>query len=432
MPNNLFNFSIITIFAENKLISILHMELRTNSYLQNGKYRIIVILGQGGFGITYLAEQVALERKVAIKEFFLKDFCDRAADGTNVTLGTQSNKEMMERYLAKFKKEAKIISKFNHPNVIRVHDVFDENNTSYYVMEYLEGESLSALVAKNGAFSENVAIHYITCIGNALEYIHSFGVNHLDVKPSNSMVRSNGEPVLIDFGVSKQYDSGGQQTSSTPVGISEGYAPSEQYKKGGVSEFSPQTDIYSLGATLYHLVTGQVPPSAFDILNEGLPPLPVYLSNGVKTAIIQSRQPKKRDRPSNISQFLTIIQNGSSGTTSGVGYEYSERTQYVSGETRRVSDIEKTAFVSPVNPPRQPEVNSSSDDEGSTGAILWAIGVIFAIIILILLASRCGRNNKPADVYADSCATDTCAIVADTAYYEGYYDEYGADTVVAW
>lgn len=409
------------------------MELNVNSYLQNGKYRIIAILGQGGFGITYLAEQVALERKVAIKEFFLKDFCDRAADGTSVTLGTQSNKEMMERYLAKFKKEAKIISKFNHPNVIRVHDVFDENNTSYYVMEYLEGESLSALIAKNGAFSENVAIHYIKCIGNALEYIHSFGVNHLDVKPSNIMVRSSGEPVLIDFGVSKQYDSGGQQTSSTPVGISEGYAPSEQYKKGGVSEFSPQTDIYSLGATFYHLVTGQVPPSAFDILNEGLPPLPVYLSNGVKTAIIQSMQPKKSDRPSNISQFLTIIQNGSSGTTSGAGYEYSERTQYVSGETRRVSDTEKTAFVSPVNPTRQPVVGSPSGGDGSSSAILWVIGVIISIIVVILLASRCGRNNKPAE-YVDSSAVDTCVVdtaYVDTAYYDEYYDEYATDTAIA-
>lgn len=407
------------------------MELNVNSYLQNGKYRIIAILGQGGFGITYLAEQVALERKVAIKEFFLKDFCDRAADGTSVTLGTQSNKEMMDRYLSKFKKEAKIISKFNHPNVIRVHDVFDENNTSYYVMEYLEGQSLSALVAQNGAFREDVAIHYIICIGKALEYIHSFGVNHLDVKPSNIMVRSNGEPVLIDFGVSKQYDSGGQQTSSTPVGISEGYAPSEQYKKGGVSEFSPQTDIYSLGATLYHLVTGQVPPSAFDILNEGLPPLPVYLSNGVKTAIIQSMQPKKIDRPSNISQFLTIIQNGSFGTTNGAGYDNFERTRYVSGETRRVSDIEKTAFMSPVNPPQQPLGGNGSNGNGSSNNNVYlVIGVVVALIILLIVfGSTCGnRNPYEYDSSLDSCATDTCEVVAvDSAYYDEYY----ADTVAS-
>lgn len=410
------------------------MELNVNSYLQNGKYRIIAILGQGGFGITYLAEQVALERKVAIKEFFLKDFCDRAADGTSVTLGTQSNKEMMDRYLSKFKKEAKIISKFNHPNVIRVHDVFDENNTSYYVMEYLEGQSLSALVAQNGAFREDVAIHYIICIGKALEYIHSFGVNHLDVKPSNIMVRSNGEPVLIDFGVSKQYDSGGQQTSSTPVGISEGYAPSEQYKKGGVSEFSPQTDIYSLGATLYHLVTGQVPPSAFDILNEGLPSLPTYLSNGVKTAIIQSMQPKKNDRPSNISQFLSIVQNGTVGTTNGTGYD-SEKTRYVSEETRRVSESEKTSFIPPVNPPRQPVVKSPSDDEGSTGAIMWIIGVIVIIVVIILAFRGChGNATKPAEAY-DTCAVDSCFV--DTAYYDeyacdsAYYDEYATDSV-AW
>lgn len=282
--------------------------LQPQTTLQCGKYRIISTLGQGGFGITYLAEQVMLGRKVAIKEFFYKECCDREEGTSHVTLGTQSNRETVQKFMSKFLKEARTISQLDHPNIIKIHDIFEENNTAYYVMEYIEGENLSELVKRQGALSEVTAVEYIKKVADALAYIHARSINHLDVKPSNIMLRRHdNQIVLIDFGLSKQYDDVGSQTSSTPVGISQGYAPIEQYRAGGVAQFSPQTDIYSLGATLYWLIIGKTPPPADEILDEGLPPMPSYVSLPVKKAIENAMQVKKKDRPQNVKTFLDLF-----------------------------------------------------------------------------------------------------------------------------
>ena len=275
--------------------------------LQGGKYRIERILGQGGFGITYLATRTADMQKVAIKEFFLKEFCSRDSSLT-INISNQGNKDLVERYLQKFLKESRTIAKLNHNNIIRLYDTFQENGTAYYVMEYIKGESLADILKKKGKLIEQEAVNYIQQTAKALEYLHSNNINHLDVKPSNIMVRkSDNSVILIDFGGAKQYNQTGEQTSTTPIGLSHGYAPIEQYNVSGVSSFSPQTDIYSLGATLYKLVTGNTPPQAGDILNEGIPALPNYLSQDVKNAINQAMQVRKSDRPRDIKVFLNIF-----------------------------------------------------------------------------------------------------------------------------
>ncbi len=282
--------------------------LRENTTLQSGKYRIIKVLGQGGFGITYLAEQVMLGRKVAIKEFFYKECCDREDGTSHVTLGTQSNREMVMRFREKFLKEARTISQLDHPNIIKIHDIFEENNTAYYVMEYIEGENLSELVMRQGALPEATAVAYIKKVADALAYIHARSINHLDVKPGNIMLRQRDQQiVLIDFGLSKQYDDVGSQTSSTPLGVSQGYAPIEQYSPNGVPTFSPSTDIYSLGATLYWLIIGKTPPNANEVLNMGLPPMPSYVSASVKKTIESAMQAKKVDRPQSVEAFLNLF-----------------------------------------------------------------------------------------------------------------------------
>ena len=283
------------------------MQLSKNTLLQGGKYEIEKVLGQGGFGITYLATQELLDRKVCIKEFFFKDLCSRTCSG-EVVLGTISNRDLVERFLNKFIKEARTLSQLDHSNIIRVLDIFKENNTAYYVMDFIEGSSLEDIVNSRGALSESVAIDYIKQVANALDYIHQRSVNHLDVKPANIMIRRNdNKAILIDFGVSKQYDSHGEQTSTTPVGISYGYAPIEQYRPGGVSEFSPQADIYALGATLYKLVTGKIPPQAIEIFNEGLSGLLNSLSFNLSNAIQKAMELKKSNRPQSIQKFLNIL-----------------------------------------------------------------------------------------------------------------------------
>lgn len=285
-------------------------QLQQGVTLQNGKYAIVRVLGQGGFGITYLAIQTTLNRKVAIKEFFMNSLCTRK-DSTIVSV-TEADEQadVVERYMKKFIKEAQILARFDNPNIVHVQDVFKENNTWYYVMEYVDGRSLDRMIREKGHLSEDEASNYIRKVAHALQYIHSYNVNHLDIKPSNIMVRSrDNEPILIDFGISKQYDENKNATTTTPPGISEGYSPLEQYKAGGVSVFSPQSDIYALGATLYCMVTGKTPPNATDILNEGVPKPPASVSAAISDAITASLQPKKLDRPSSVEAFLSILDN---------------------------------------------------------------------------------------------------------------------------
>ena len=285
------------------------MKLQPGTFLQGDRYRIIDVLGQGGFGITYLAEQVMAERKVCIKEFFPKEYYKRDENSRSISLGTEGSAEIMEVYKAKFIKEAKTIARLDHPNIIHIFDVFAENNTAYYVMEYIDGESLSSFVRERGALAEVDAINYIHAVADALGYIHERKIMHLDIKPANIMLRKeDGRVIVIDFGLSKQYDADGNQTSSTPVGISAGYAPMEQYQQGGVREFSPETDIYSLGATLYYLVTGNVPPQAAVVIDSGLPELPAHLSNSVSNAIERSMEIQRRRRPHSIKEFIEMLE----------------------------------------------------------------------------------------------------------------------------
>ena len=239
--------------------------LPEGAMLMGGKYRIVRKLGQGGFGITYLAEHVVLRKRVAIKEFFFQQFCERDDGTSHVTVPTVGNRELVEKFRRKFVKEAQLIaSKLSHPSIVGVTDVFDENGTSYYVMDYIEGRSLSDIIKERGRIGEAEAIAIIDSVCRALAYVHSRNINHLDIKPGNIMVEAEtGNVVLIDFGVAKQYDAAtGEATTTTPVGRSHGYSPLEQYKVGGVSQFSPESDIYALGATLYKMLTGTTPPEA--------------------------------------------------------------------------------------------------------------------------------------------------------------------------
>ena len=283
--------------------------LQPGTTLQGGKYRIERMLGQGGFGITYLATDITLDRKVAIKEFFPKDYCARDGSASHLTIGTESAADFVQRLKAKFLKEVRNIAKLDHPGIIKIHTAFEENNTAYYVMDYIEGENLAEMVQRNGALPEQRAVAYIKRTGKALQYIHARRINHLDIKPANIMVRREDDrPILIDFGLSKQYDTEGQQTSTTPTGISHGFAPLEQYNEGGVKEFSPQTDIYSLAATLYCILSGVIPPQAPRLVDEKLsfpPEIPATLIPAISRGMATSR----KQRHETVEKFLAELMN---------------------------------------------------------------------------------------------------------------------------
>lgn len=275
-------------------------ELKQGSFLQGGKYRIEKMLGQGGFGITYEGVQRGLNRRVAIKEFFMKEYYNRDSSTSHVSVGSEGSADMVNDYRQKFLKEAQLIAHLEEaPHVVRIYDIFEENGTAYYVMQYVEGGSLDELVKREGPLPEARAIEIMCQTAEALATLHEQQTMHLDVKPSNILLRcdkqGNDHVVLIDFGVSKHYDQGGHQTTSTPVGISKGYAALEQYREGGVSQFSPTADVYSLGATLYFLLTGQRPPEAADLLTDGLE-CPQGLSQGLWMVLSKAMSIRPRDR----------------------------------------------------------------------------------------------------------------------------------------
>ena len=297
--------------------------LSSESLLQGGRYRIVKMLGSGGFGITYLGTQTVLKRNIVIKEFFMTDYCQRDEYSNLITVPTVSNVEFVKRFKDKFLKEALHIAQLKHPNIVNIIDVFEENGTAYYVMDFIEGGSLVEKVQREGSLPENVAKRYILQIADALNYIHQRYMNHLDVKPGNIMLSRNDNAILIDFGLSKQYDSQtGHQTSTTPVGISHGYAPMEQYKEGGVSEFSPETDIYSLGATLYYLLTGARPPVSQEINEDGLPLDQLKAKNiswPTISAIINAMKPRRKERTHDINTFIAELNAGTEGDITGPG-----------------------------------------------------------------------------------------------------------------
>ncbi len=287
------------------------MQLASDTLLQSGKYRIIRVLGQGGFGITYLAEHVLLGKKVAIKEFFPKQYCDRDEATSHVTIGTSSNKELIAKLKRRFLKEARNIATLEHPNIVKIQDVFEENDTAYYVMDYIDGESLQQMVKEQGALSEQEALYYIRKVGESLEYIHSMHMTHFDVKPANVMVRlSDNEPFLIDFGLSKQYTQEGDATTTGLSGLSRGFSAIELAYPEKLSTFSEQTDVYSLGATLYYLLTGSIPPDS-SALSSGLEVLefPSYLSPTISKAISSAMEVNRTKRCPNVLSFLLRLRN---------------------------------------------------------------------------------------------------------------------------
>ena len=348
------------------------MNLNINSSLQNGKYRIEKVLGQGGFGITYLATQVGLNRKVAIKEFFMKEYCNRDEATSSVSLGTVGSKDVVMRFREKFVKEAQNIAALNHPHIIRIYDVFEENNTAYYVMEYLDNASLSDYLKQKGRLSEQEAVFFIKQIADALAYIHTHNINHLDVKPGNILLDNKNNAVLIDFGLAKRYDESGNQTSTTPVGISHGYAPLEQYKKGGVGKFSPATDIYSLAATLYKLITGQTPPDAGDVNEDGLPPLPKDISQPTVTAITKAMQGSRKNRPQSIAEFLSLLEGEDSKSVKAEIVEDDETRLDLNTDIKVLNTPSSSQETTPPQAPETPKKKKSK---------AW----IFILLAMVLL-----------------------------------------------
>ena len=304
--------------------------LPEGTFLQGGKYRIVRFIGSGGFGCTYEAEHTELKEKVAIKEFFVKDFCNRDEETSSITVGTESKKPLVEKLLNKFKDEARSLYRLRHPGIVSVSDVFEENGTAYYVMDYIEGHSLQDIVKAEGRLTEERSLKYIREVSEALSYVHSHNRLHLDIKPGNIMIDGNDNAILIDFGASKQYDEASGENTSTLMGRTPGYAPPEQMSNK-VGKFLPATDIYALGATLYKCLSGETPPDSTDLISgEELVPLPSTVHDSTRRAVSAAMELNKGRRPQSVKEFLAILDGPSER---GVGQEAEEKTEYAASGT---------------------------------------------------------------------------------------------------
>lgn len=301
--------------------------------LQEGKYTIEGVLGRGSFGITYLAlakmqmegplGSMDVDVKVAVKEFFMNEVNSRDTRRSCKVEGSVGN--AFTYYRAKFRKEAENLSEIRHPNIVKVVEVFDENNTSYYVMQYLEGGSLDEYISRKGRLSVKDTVALTLQVSKALSHMHAHQMLHLDLKPKNIMLTDKGEACLIDFGLSKQFTNDGEPESSTSIGLgTPGYAPLEQsqYKPDGVLPVT--LDVYALGATMYKMLTGERPPEASVILNEDFPH-DKLAALGIDPVIVRlvekAMSPAKKDRYNDVARLVGdipakyISQNGGDDST---------------------------------------------------------------------------------------------------------------------
>lgn len=421
--------------------------LQPGNTLQGGKYRIEKVLGQGSFGITYLASyattiegalgKMAVDIKVAIKEFFMSEVNQRN-EQTHGVEGSSST--IFTNYRIKFRKEAQNLASLHHPHIVQVTDVFDENNTTYYVMQYIEGMSLDSFIASKGRVSAEDTILIAAQIGQALSYMHQRHMLHLDLKPGNIMLDKQGQVHLIDFGLSKQYDSNGEPESSTSIGMgTPGYAPIEQANRMGQGkQFQATIDVYAFGATVYKMLTGRRPDDASVILNDGFP-FGFLQQLGVQQNMINAVQramaPQRNARFQTVTEFVQALDDGRTIPYSAPDFtQVDDNTITASSEPTQPIRPSRPSQPSSATPSHNDEELAPSTSKLAMKQIMVVLCVCIAAAMVLFLAmgkfgSADGNLSKDTeyadsdsvayydDAEADTCALDSCASVDDEYMY---------------
>lgn len=420
--------------------------LKGNSY----SYEIVKTLGQGAFGITYLASvkmagalgTIDANIKVAIKEFFMKEINGR--EGMTVTSGSKDG--LFEDYRRKFVREAKNLSKLRHPNIVNVLEAFEANNTCYYVMEYMDGGSLDELIAKRHGLSEEDTVKYSLQIASALAFMHSNKMLHLDLKPKNIMM-NNGNAVLIDFGLSKQYNGNGEPESSTTVGAgTPGYAPIEQANYQDGNGFPVTMDIYALGATMFKMLTGERPPIASDILNDGFPSQLLKEKSQELAAVVEkAMQPMKKQRLQTVEEASALLcgKQGKVPPESKFENILEEETVIeppLNNENSHTDYREKTSYNVSNQKPKVSKMTSNTKKYITLG-IIGSVILILLGYIFIPLQNTVSQKEKPMPVltgtingheYVDlglSVKWATCNVGADSPSDYGDYFAWGETSI---
>ena len=324
--------------------------LPVGTMLRGGTYKVTKQLSSGGFGNTYMVQNVSFNETYAMKEFFMRGVNLR--EGDTVTVSVPDNKATFESQKAKLKKEAQRLRRLHNAHIVQVHDLFEERGTIYYVMDYIDGESLGSRLQRAGKpLTEAEAMDVLRQMLDALDLVHSQSPQllHLDIKPANIMMDQSGCAYLIDFGASKQIATDDNNALSTTTGMSytAGYAPSEQIEQN-YERMGPWTDFYALGATLYKLVTMQQPPSPSDISDDGTDAFhfPATVSEACRKLICWMMMPSRKKRPQSVAEILAFIKEHfkESPLASSRQQDMSEKEETKKAATIEVKQEEKTEY----------------------------------------------------------------------------------------
>lgn len=322
--------------------------LPIGTLLQDGKYRVAQYVASGGFGNTYVVEHVKLGKRLALKEFFMRNINLR--QGTTVTVSVGDNRDTFMQMKDKFFKEAQRLARLDDSHIVEVNDFFEENQTAYYVMRLIDGESLAQRMKRTGApLSEADVSHVLQQVLRALRTVHQQGLYHLDLKPGNIMQNAEGHCWLIDFGASKQLSAQESQTLSTSTGLcyTPGFAPSEQVN-GNTKRIGPWTDFYALGATLYNLLTGEAPPEVDDVMYDGEEAFhfTAAVSPQLRQLIIWLMTPRYNQRPQSCDDIERTLSQQSMDTVVA---------KPKVAPTESVDTVVAAPCLSVQAPPQQPE-----------------------------------------------------------------------------
>lgn len=280
-------------------------------------YTIVRVIGSGGFGITYLVDACFRDNggtvRMAVKEHFVGDVCERDGLTQNVIYSNPVARRVQDS-MRDFLSEANRLSRLHisHENIIKIHESFEENNTAYYSMDYIEGQNLWDYVKSRGCLSETATLDIMLPIIKAVGLLHDNNTTHLDIKPHNVIIDTRSgsiRPVLIDFGLAKHYDGDGKPTSTLLTqGYSEGFSPIEQYR--GISTFSPASDVYSIAATMLFCLTGKTPQSALESAHTDIShQIPESVSSALRTVLICSLNGNPSKRPHDANEFVRVYDN---------------------------------------------------------------------------------------------------------------------------
>ena len=415
-------------------------ELNNQNMLQvgtilHGTYKIESYLSSGGFGNTYLAKNIEFDETYAIKEFFVKGMCQRDGNSTTISVSNAENTNSFEQQREKFKKEARRLRSLSNPHIVKVYDLFEENGTAYYVMDYVDGENLSARLKRtNAPLAESEVRNYLNQILDGLEAIHNEGMFHLDIKPANIMVDSHDVVKLIDFGASKQQSTVGGATMSTGISYTNGYAPSEQMAQS-YDKFGPWTDFYALGATVYKLLTNQDPPSVSDLSEDETEdkhlalPMP-DVSGEMKKLVVWMMQVNRLKRPKNVGEIKRILQQSSIATSNNEETKafspYQSYANPVNNEETVWASKHGDAKVEENEQPKSKIEKQTSDDTANknTHFVVVFILVIVVVCAIAIMTRGCGGNRTASDINSVEASADSDVAFPDTMTYA----DSGADT----